>query len=169
MTEQLFYYVLGTLQGWMGVLASEAGLRRVILPRCSAEDAAKELGAAVQQATRSEAPFADLIARFKTYFQAERVEFPDRLDLSRATDFQRQVWEAARTIPWGETRSYQWVASHIGKPRAARAVGQALGQNPLPLIVPCHRVLTTDGKLGGFTGGLDMKRLLLKTEGVDVC
>ena len=168
MTEPLFYCVFGTLQGWMGVLASETGLRRCTLPRRSADDAAKELGAAVQQATQSQGPFEDLIARFKTYFQAERVEFPDRLDLSKATVFQRQVWEAARTIPWGETRSYQWVASHIGKPRAARAVGQALGQNPLPLIVPCHRVLTTDGKLGGFTGGLDMKRLLLKTEGVTV-
>jgi len=168
MTEPLFYCVFGTLQGWMGVLASEAGLRRCTLPRYSAEDAAKELGSDTTRASLSQGPFEDLIARFKTYFQAERVEFPDWLDLSRATDFQRQVWEVARTIPWGESRSYQWLASHIGKPRAARAVGQALGQNPLPLIIPCHRVLTTDGKLGGFTGGLDMKRLLLKTEGVTV-
>lgn len=152
----------------MGVLASETGLRRVVLPKCSAEDVAKEFDSDIAEAILSQAPFDDLITRFKAYFQAERVDFPDRLDFSGATEFQRQVWEAARSIPWGETRSYQWIASHIGKSRASRAVGQALGQNPIPIIVPCHRVLSTGGKLGGFTGGLDMKRLLLKTEGVAV-
>jgi len=164
----LVYCVFGTRHGWMGVLASEAGLSRIILPCRSAEDAVTKLGAHTENAAQLPAPFADLIARFKSYFQAQRVDFPDRLDLSGATDFQRSVWEAARAISWGETRSYQWLASHIGKPRAARAVGQALGQNPLPIIVPCHRVLSTNGKLGGFTGGLDMKRLLLKTEDITV-
>ena len=80
--------------------------------------------------------------------------------------FQREVWEATRLIAYGEARSYQWVAGQIKKPKATRAVGQALGSNPLPIIVPCHRVLASDGKLGGFTGGLDMKKNLLHLEGL---
>jgi methylated-DNA-[protein]-cysteine S-methyltransferase len=152
----------------MGVLASGSGLRHCSLPRCSEADAVKDLGDEVTQATKSEAPFADLIDRFKAYFRSETADFPDKLDLSGATDFQRQVWETTRTIPRSETRSYEWIAVQIGKPKAARAVGQALGQNPIPIIIPCHRVLTSDGKLGGFTGGLDMKRLLLKMEGATV-
>ena len=69
-----------------------------------------------------------------------------------------------RTIPYGETRSYGWVASHLGLPKAARAVGQALGRNPLPIIIPCHRVISSDGGLGGFGGGLGLKESLLRLE-----
>jgi methylated-DNA-[protein]-cysteine S-methyltransferase len=76
------------------------------------------------------------------------------------------VWEKARLIPYGETRSYMWLARQIGKPQAARAVGQALGRNPLPVIVPCHRVIASDGSPGGFTGGLHRKKMLLKLEGL---
>jgi len=101
------------------------------------------------------------------YFTGQRVDFPDRLDLSGATPFQRGVWQAARLIPYGETRSYAWVAGQIGKPKAARAVGQALGRNPLPLIVPCHRVLAADGGIGGFSGGVEMKKYLLAHEMAD--
>jgi len=86
------------------------------------------------------------------------------LDLSAGTDFQRAVWEALRRIPPGQTRGYGEVAGEIGSPRAARAVGQACGANPIPLLIPCHRVLAAGGKLGGFSGGLDWKRLLLKRE-----
>ena len=78
--------------------------------------------------------------------------------------FRRLVWEATRLIPYGETRSYGWVAKQIGKPHAARAVGQALGKNPFLIIVPCHRVIAGDGTLGGFGGGLEMKQTLLEME-----
>ncbi|GAH65608.1 unnamed protein product, partial [marine sediment metagenome] len=94
--------------------------------------------------------------------------FPDRLDLSGATDFQRKVWETTRLIPYGETRSYAWVAEQIKQPRALRAVGQALGRNPLPIIVPCHRVVASNGKPGGFTGGIEVKKRLLHLEGAAV-
>jgi len=90
--------------------------------------------------------------------------FPDRLDLSGATPFQRMVWEATRLIPYGETRSYAWVAGQVNKPGAARAVGQALGRNPLPIIIPCHRVIRGDGSLGGFSNGLEVKERLLHLE-----
>jgi methylated-DNA-[protein]-cysteine S-methyltransferase len=76
------------------------------------------------------------------------------------------VLETVRSIPHGEVRSYGWVARQIGKPKAARAVGQALAANPMPLVVPCHRVIGSDGSLTGFTGGLKMKKRLLELEGV---
>lgn len=153
-----------TKMGWIGILASERGLVATTLPRPTAEAVCQELGS-VKKAERSNRSLADLAERLKAYFSGKKVEFSDRLDLSGATPFQKQVWQAARLIPYGETRSYLWVAQKIGKPGAARAVGQALGKNPLPIIVPCHRVIATGGGLGGFTGGLEMKRRLLKLEG----
>jgi methylated-DNA-[protein]-cysteine S-methyltransferase len=102
--------------------------------------------------------------RFKTYFKGGKMAFPDQLDLSGATPFQRKVWEITRLIPYGETRSYTWVAEQVNKPRAARAVGQALARNPLPIIIPCHRVVTIEGKLGGFSGGVEIKKRLLNLE-----
>ncbi len=88
------------------------------------------------------------------------------LDLSAGTEFQRSVWNALRQIPTGKTRSYADVARAIGRPRAVRAVGQACGANPIPVLIPCHRVLAAHGKLGGFSGGLDWKRRLLAREKV---
>ncbi|MGO9244764.1 MAG: methylated-DNA--[protein]-cysteine S-methyltransferase [Verrucomicrobiia bacterium] len=88
------------------------------------------------------------------------------LDLSTGTTFQQSVWRALRTIPRGETRSYGWVAQQIGKPRSSRAVGVACGANPIPVVVPCHRVIAGDGSIGGFGGGLPMKQRLLQIEGV---
>lgn len=89
------------------------------------------------------------------------------LDL-RGTPFQRSVWAALRTIPRGQTRSYLQIAQAIGRPTATRAVAQACGQNPVALLVPCHRVLRSDGGIGGFYWGLDAKRTLLRLEGVRV-
>lgn len=111
--------------------------------------------------------YAGLVQEFQAYFNGKRVTFNGvSLDLHTATPFQRKVWEAARSIPYGQTRSYRWVAEKIGKPEAARAVGQALGKNPIPVIIPCHRVIASDGKLGGFALGLEMKRTLLRLEGL---
>lgn len=148
----------------MGILASAKGLLSTTLPQRSSQEALEQLGDRANHATRSPDLFDDLMERFRGYFNGHQTTFPDKLDLSGATTFQRQVWQATRLIPCGETRSYAWVANQIGRPRAVRAVGQALGRNPLPVIVPCHRVVASDGKLGGFTGGLEMKRLLLWLE-----
>jgi methylated-DNA-[protein]-cysteine S-methyltransferase len=87
------------------------------------------------------------------------------LDVRAATPFQRAVWDALRAIPYGETRTYSDVARAIGRPGAARAVGGACGANPWPIIVPCHRVVASDGTLGGYSAGLKWKRLLLRLEG----
>jgi methylated-DNA-[protein]-cysteine S-methyltransferase len=92
------------------------------------------------------------------------VTFPDELDLPQATTFQRKVWEITRLIPYGETRSYSWVAEQLGKAGAVRAVGRALARNPLPIITPCHRVVEKDGTLGGYSGGVEIKEYLLQLE-----
>ncbi|NBD35189.1 MAG: methylated-DNA--[protein]-cysteine S-methyltransferase [Chloroflexi bacterium] len=104
-------------------------------------------------------------AQLTGYFEGRRAAFDLPLDL-RGADFQRAVWEALLTIPYGETCSYGDVAAAIGRPRAARPVGQAVGANPVGVIVPCHRVIGSDGRLTGYGGGLDLKRALLRLEGV---
>jgi len=96
------------------------------------------------------------------------VDFPDELDFGSAPPFREAVWQATRSIPFGETRSYGWVAERIGKPNASRAVGQALAANQLAILVPCHRVIGSDGGLCGFGGGLEMKRSLLDMENVSL-
>jgi O-6-methylguanine DNA methyltransferase len=88
------------------------------------------------------------------------------LDLSQGTDFQRRVWNALLRIPAGRTKSYGEVADAIGNPKATRAVGAACGANLIPVIIPCHRVLAANGRIGGFSSGLDWKRKLLAREGI---
>jgi O-6-methylguanine DNA methyltransferase len=90
------------------------------------------------------------------------------LDLSSGTEFQRRVWNALRRIASGRTHSYSEVAAEIGKPRATRAVGGACGANPIPVFIPCHRVLAANRALGGFSGGLGWKRKLLAREGIEL-
>ncbi len=114
-------------------------------------------------------PFGDLPQRLKSYLEGERVSFDDELDLADTSPFRRVVWEATRAIPYGETRSYGEVARRIGKPGASRAVGQALAKNPLPIVVPCHRVIGKDGDLTGFEGGLELKKSLLQIEASSRC
>jgi len=143
-------------------LGSNSGLMSATLPQPSAQEAERQLGESLENATRSEKPFRDTVERLKAYFAGQRVSFSDALDLSSATTFERQVWRFTRLIPYGETRSYSWIAKRLGK-RGARAVGQALARNRLPIIIPCHRVVS-DGGLGGYSGGLVVKRVLLHLE-----
>ncbi|OGO31374.1 MAG: hypothetical protein A2Z29_10230 [Chloroflexi bacterium RBG_16_56_11] len=144
-------------------MASVEGLKRVTLPQGSEDTAFRQLNG-LQEATSSPARFTDLAARLRRYYEGHQVALTDKLDLSGATLFQESVWLTVGLIPYGQTRSYGWIAGQIGNPGAARAVGQALGSNPLPVIIPCHRVLTADGGVGGFSGGLEMKRFLLGLE-----
>ncbi len=114
---------------------------------------------------RASGALADDLRR---YFAGERVDFRRYdVDLAPCTAFERTVYEATRKIPYGETRTYGEIAVAIGKPGAARAVGQALGKNPACIVIPCHRVVASNG-LGGFTGGLAWKEALLRLEGLDV-
>jgi methylated-DNA-[protein]-cysteine S-methyltransferase len=109
------------------------------------------------------APFCEVISQLRAYFAAERKDFDLPL-LLEGTDFQLRVWRSLRAIPYGKTISYLQLAEKIGNPKAVRAVGLANGANPIPIIVPCHRVIGSDGSLTGFGGGLPAKQKLLALE-----
>ena len=102
--------------------------------------------------------------QFTNYFAGKKVSFRVPIDLSAGTIFQRKVWRALQAIPYGQTRSYAWVAKRIGQANAVRAVGAACGANPVPVIIPCHRVVRSDGSMGGFSAGLEWKKRLLALE-----
>ena len=112
---------------------------------------------------RDDEAFPDAVEQLAAYFAGDRTEFDLELDLV-GTQFQRRVWAALLTIPYGETRSYGEIARQIGSPGAFRAVGLANGHNPIGIIVPCHRVIGANGSLTGYGGGLDRKRALLEME-----
>jgi len=98
------------------------------------------------------------------YFNGYLNEFNQKIKFVTGTDFEHKVWLALKEIPYGETHSYKWIAEKIGCPKAVRAVGQALKKNPLPIILPCHRVIASDGSIGGFSCGVEIKRWLLRHE-----
>ena len=117
-----------------------------------------------QEWLQQEQPFSLAITQLREYFGGARRRFELTL-APRGTPFQLAVWQLLRTIPYGQTVSYGELAQRLGRPEAARAVGLANGANPLPIIVPCHRVIGADGSLTGFGGGLPIKRALLDLEG----
>lgn len=137
--------------GPLGLVASERGLRRILWPG--------EPGAG-----GDEEVLATAAVQLREYFAGTRRTFDVPLELE-GTDFQRRAWLALAEIPYGETRSYGEQARRLGVPRAARAIGAANGANPLPIVLPCHRLVGADGSLTGFGGGLDVKRWLLEHEG----
>lgn len=159
------YAIKQTAFGWVGAVGTERGLARLVLPKPEPgpvlEEIAREHGAIPEDPER----YAGIFAELERYFAGEPTPFDVPLDPA-GTPFQQAVWAALRRIPYGETRSYLQVAREVGRPRGPRAVGQAVGSNPLGIVVPCHRVVTTDKRLGGFGGGLDLKRKLLRLEGV---
>jgi methylated-DNA-[protein]-cysteine S-methyltransferase len=111
-------------------------------------------------------PLIDAVRReLSAYFAGAPTDFASLTLDPRGTPFQLRVWQELRRIPWGQTISYGELARRVGNPKASRAVGQANAVNPIPLIVPCHRVIAADGSLGGYSSGLDRKRWLLDHEG----
>jgi len=111
--------------------------------------------------------FKDTLDFLEQYFKCEPVNWQGK-PIPDASSFYMNVWKSLVEVPFGETISYGELAKRAGSPRAARAVGAAMARNPIPILVPCHRVITSSGKLGGFGGGLDMKRWLLRHEGIDI-
>jgi methylated-DNA-[protein]-cysteine S-methyltransferase len=100
----------------------------------------------------------------KEYFEDGREEFTQKIGFTKGTEFDMNVWLSLQEVPYGETRTYKWLAEKVGKPAASRAVGQALSRNPLPILLPCHRIIESDGSIGGYSGGVDIKRRLLEIE-----
>ena len=163
----LRYVTFETELGRFLVAGGDRGLRTV----CFAKDLDVERTLAAQ--TRGERVVAvedrirlkHAVDWIRGYLRGERAPFDHRVDLSGTTRFNRRVLEVVRGIPFGALRSYKWVADEVGSPRATRPVGQALAHNPLPIVIPCHRVVNSDGTLGGYSGGgTDMKRRLIAIE-----
>jgi methylated-DNA-[protein]-cysteine S-methyltransferase len=157
------FHVCETDLGWIGVVLSPAGLRATTLPHASRDGALGEVLALEATEEAPEEELNGLAERLRRYARGEPVSFADVLDFQRASPFLRAVWEATREIPFGQTCSYGELAARAGRPGAARAVGQAMARNPWPIIVPCHRVVASNG-LGGYGGRLDLKERLLRLE-----
>jgi len=153
-----------TQAGWVGLLFSPRGLVALEYPRPSVEEALANLRERWPEASLEESAAEELKEELRGYYAGEPVAFTAKLDLEGYTPFEQRVWEVTSRIPYGQTRPYSWVAEEIGSPRAYRAVGAALAKNPIPIIIPCHRVLRKDGNLGGYGSGLDMKKRLLEME-----
>lgn len=166
------YHIFDTPRGFCGLAWSAAGITRFQLPSEGAEATERLLLRRLTDA-RPAIPtpdVAEVIAAVQRYFSGEKTDFSDvRVDLGVQDAFFTQVYAAARGIAWGQTTTYGALARQLGAgPEAARDVGQAMAKNPVPLIIPCHRVLAAGGKIGGFSapGGSSAKMRMLELEGV---
>jgi methylated-DNA-[protein]-cysteine S-methyltransferase len=171
--ETLIHYVIiETAMGWVGIAGNKKGLIRLILPERSSENVWQQLNiyfSSQEILVRKDKQFASLTKLIRDYFQGKPVEFSqEKINLSNYTPFQRRVLLTARGIPYGETRTYRWLAEQSGFPRAYRAVGGVMKINLLPLIIPCHRIIGSKGQLTGFSawGGVELKRGMLALEGI---
>lgn len=168
------YLIFETAGGFCGIGWNGAGITRFQLPARSADATQRNLLRRLPGAGPGSPPPAvlDAIAAVKRYFQGERIDFSDvPLDLDEQSGFFQQIYAAARRIAWGHTTTYGTLAKELGAgPESARDVGQAMARNPIPLIIPCHRVLAAGGKVGGFSapGGASAKIRMLELEGVQV-
>lgn len=151
------YTIIDSPIGPLTLVRDQDGLTGVFMPEHQPAPNPATFGA------RDDDAFADAVEQLGEYWAGERSAF----DLALApvgTEFQLRVWQALRTIPYGETRTYGWIAEQLGQPTAVRAVGLANGRNPLSIVVPCHRVVGSTGALTGYAGGVERKRFLLDHE-----
>lgn len=170
-TAQAFHCLRDTPFGPVAVVWSvyrgQPKIRRVLLSK-SGVSAKQVLKISFPDSTASScAEIDDIANKIFAFLNGDDIRFPleiTRMDL--CSKFQQEVLRGEHGIPWGRVSTYQRIAKHLGHDKAARAVGGALANNPFPIIVPCHRAIRHDGTLGGYQGGLDMKRTLLKMEGV---
>ncbi len=156
----MLYTIVQTRWGWVGAIFSDKGLRRLTFPVKTECEAKKRLKNKGDNGYVQSNKFKGLEKKLVNYFSGKPVSFSCDLDLSGVTQFQREVWETVSKIPYGQAKSYKWVADKMGRKNAYRAVGQALARNPVPIIIPCHRVICKDGSPGGFGG----KAAIIKTK-----
>ncbi len=151
--------------GPLGLYGTSQGLMAIVFPRHSRLSVEAWLDRVIGRAriVDDEETLEGAVGQLEEYFAGRRREFDLELDV-RGTAFQQRVWEAVRAVPYGQTRSYRDIAVAVGQPAAVRAVGAANGANPLPLVIPCHRIIGSSGGLHGYGGGLDVKAKLLELE-----
>jgi methylated-DNA-[protein]-cysteine S-methyltransferase len=152
--------------GTLLVAATDRGLCQISFDPDRGLDELSE--AAGRRVLRVPRRVKDVRRELDEYFEGRRTEFDLPLDVSRVPEFQRVVLHELALVPYGEVTTYGALAARVGKPRAARAVGGAMNRNPIPIVLPCHRVIGASGSLTGYGGGLDRKRALLKLEGAQL-
>jgi methylated-DNA-[protein]-cysteine S-methyltransferase len=161
----IYYTFCSTPFGLTGIAGSQKGLSRIVLALPDESHFLDTLKNSFHsECVKNPAFFENVVKQLKLYFSGALKKFDCKLDFSRGTPFQQKVWRQLTKIPFGKTISYRTLAETIDQPKAFRAVGNANGKNPLPLIIPCHRVIQKNGTLGGYTGGLHIKRFLLDLE-----
>jgi O-6-methylguanine DNA methyltransferase len=147
------------------LVAGERRIKRIILPCPSKTKVRTLIESCYPDARPAPNRLAEDAARVQRFLSRESKTIDLKLDLSNIPAFHRQIYQLTQNIPYGQVQTYGWLAKAAGNPAAARAVGNALARNPLPLAVPCHRVIRSDGNLGGFRGGIALKMALLRLEG----
>lgn len=159
------YHMVELSMGWMVLLAGDCGLKRASL-KPSPQEALEDLGMDLDDADDNPDAFTEVVACLQRYAAGDMTALNQiKLDFTGVTPFFFAAWNACRSIPPGETRSYAWLAAAAGSPLAMRAAGQAMARNRFSLIIPCHRVIASDGGLGGYGGGgLGVKARLLQME-----
>ena len=168
MTETIWWDELQTPFGAFGFASTDRGLLRLLLPEMQAQREREiERLAPYGELRPGSGQNAPAMQQIQEYLAGDRKVFDLDLD-QRGTAFQRAVWDAVYDVPWGKTVSYAEIARRIERPKAVRAVGAANGANPHAIIVPCHRIIGSDGSLTGYGGGLELKERLLALEGVAV-
>lgn len=150
----------------IAVLAMDGKLFELKLLEQDVVSIRKKVLARFPDAKADECNFKKLRILIEKYFEGERVDFDVDIILPFSSSFTKNVLAETRRIPYGEIRTYGWLAERIGCKKAARAVGQALKRNPIPLVIPCHRVIGRDGHIRGFSSGIHIKRRLLEIEGI---
>ena len=160
MSPPHLFQKLSTPIGNLTLVATQVGLRAVLWP----DDDSRVSLPTELTASPTDPVLTKTAFQLQQYFAKERTAFDIPLDL-RGTDFQQAAWQALAKIPYGETWTYKQQAEHLGRPRAVRAIGAANGKNPISIVLPCHRVIGTNGSLTGFAGGLETKKYLLLFEG----
>ena len=168
LNKPVIYTIFSNPIGLTGLVATSNGLI-LIINNLKNESSIKQHLSLLTNAEIIKQPsdFTGLVKQFSLYFKGSLKTFNFPLDLSLGTPFQQKVWKNLLTIPYGKTRSYKWLASRIKNHQASRAVGNANGKNPLPIIIPCHRIIRKNGDLGGYTGGIEIKRFLLDLEQIN--
>ena len=163
------YCIFSGPHGWIGMVGTEAGLSRLAM-KPTPEEVLEDLEGDIRGTVQDEMAFSQARQCLDRYFQGDAAALDEiALDLSGAPPFFAAAWQACRGIPAGETRSYAWLAAEAGRPNAARAAGQAMARNPLALVIPCHRVIGSNGDLHGYgAGGLSVKARLLQMEQADL-